>query len=78
MIVHSAIRKEGKIYTGKRHCDIINDYSYPFGFFKWCDQGFITNRGVFLDRIEAGKHALECGQIKRLDLDGRLYSGDLL
>ena len=77
MIKSSAIRKEGKIYTGKRHCDIINDYSYPFGFFKFCEQGFVTDKGIFLDRVEAGEHALECKQIKKLSWGKNLYSEDL-
>jgi len=77
MIVNSAIKKDGKIYTGKRHCDIINNLKYPFGFFKWCEQGFVTDTGEFLDRVEAGEHALECKQIKNLNWGKNLYSEDL-
>lgn len=29
-------------------------------------EGFITDKGDFLDRKEAGKHAFECGQTKEV------------
>jgi hypothetical protein len=29
-------------------------------------QGFVTDKGVFLDRAEALQHAMGCGQIERL------------
>ena len=78
MIKSAAIKYNDKIYTGKTHSDIINSQDDPLILFSLGENGFLTDRDEFLDRIEAGKHALECGQIKRLDLDGRLYSGDLL
>ena len=75
MIKESAVKKNGFIYTGKRHCDILNGVE-PFGFLKDGEQGFITDTGKFLNRKEAGLHAINCGQVKRL-LGGILYSEDL-
>lgn len=70
MIKEAAILKDGKIYTGYRHDVIIR--AYPPGFFisrgEECNsiQGFVTDKGKFLNRKEAGKHAYECGQINKL------------
>ena len=75
MIVHSAILKDGIIYTGKRHCDILCDKSRSFGFLKNGQQGFITDNGIFLDRYAAATYAYSNGQIKQTKL--RLYSEDL-
>lgn len=46
-------------------------------------QGFVTDSGIFLDRIEAMKHALECGQgtprrDKILATGYNTYNGDEL
>lgn len=41
------------------------------------EQGFLKWDGTFLDRIEAGKLAIECGQIAKLSHPPRLYSEDL-
>lgn len=78
MIVASAILKNGEIYTGKRHSDIFRD-TLPLGCLKGDDsiQGFVTDKGKFLNRIEAGQHVLKCGQIKELRCDNQLYSEDL-
>ncbi len=42
-------------------------------------QGFLTSKNRFLNRIEAGKLALECGQIEKLSYFGgkELDSSDL-
>lgn len=53
---------------------------------QWTIQGFINHKGEFLDRKEAYKHALECGQISQHakwyredsnDNTEELYSEDL-
>lgn len=53
---------------------------------KWkvIEQGFITHENVFLNRIEAYKHALSCGQLsaankryKEENREVKLYSEDL-
>ena len=41
------------------------------------EQGFITHDGIFLERNEAGKYAIECGQIEKLSWPPDLYSEDL-
>ena len=85
MIHAAAIRHmvDGTIYTlprPKRHPDIIwhIDQTRPGGF-KHCDmtQGFLTHEGVFLNRIDAGIHALACGQIPKLHVLPQLYTEDL-
>lgn len=75
MIVESAILKDGVIYTGRRHVNII--HAHPFQFFHNCEQGFVTDTGEFVNREEASKIALECGQIKELKFGSLLYSEDL-
>jgi len=77
MIKESAIRKEGKIYTGRRHHNILND-AKPFGFLRNGEQGFVDNEGNFLTREEAAIKAIECGQIKELKYHkAKLFSEDL-
>lgn len=41
------------------------------------EQGFVTNRGDFVDRITAGEIALGAGQIAALGWPPELYSEDL-
>jgi hypothetical protein len=76
MIVAAAIRaKNGCVWLGKRHCHILADAA---GSLKGCPQGFINDRGCFLDREEAAQEALACGQIKQLRYNStKLYSEDL-
>jgi hypothetical protein len=52
MIVQAAIRKDEIIYTGKRHHNILGA-AVSFGYLKDGDQGFVTDTGEFVDRIEA-------------------------
>lgn len=52
---------------------------------QWSEEGFITHDGKFLDREEAYKYALECGQINQHtkwyrednNYEEELYSEDL-
>jgi hypothetical protein len=76
MIVKAAILKNGVIYTGKRHYNILGA-AVPFGYLKDADQGFVTDIGDFVDRVEAARIAIECGQIKELKWPPNLYSEDL-
>jgi len=74
MIVESAILKDGVIHTGRRHHNILNS-AKPFGALKNGEQGFVTDKGEFVNRQEAARIAFECGQIKEMKKD--LYSEDL-
>ena len=62
-ILIAAIKKDGEVYTGKRHGDIFKNYK-PFGGLNNGIQGFITNKNRFVDRWEAAKIAYHSGQIK--------------
>ena len=62
MIVASAILKDGVIHTGRRHHNILLG-AKPFGAIKGGLQGFVTDKGEFLDRYDAAKYAYEHGQI---------------
>ena len=72
----------------RRHGDaykILKDLGYaPRTQYKEIEQGFITNMGTFLNRINALGHALQCGQLsdsirkyKESGNDIELYSEDL-
>jgi len=62
-IAHASIDiDDWRIFKGKSHADIIKDS--PFGSCKGGKQGFLTNRGSFVNREEAYKIALRAKQIK--------------
>ena len=67
MIVAAAIRKDGVVYTGHRHPNILQDadtvHGLGFGGLKNGEQGFVTDTGEFLDRKQARQHFLDCGQV---------------
>jgi len=79
MIVQSAIRYKGEIYVGRRHSDVITLMSKIPNMPKPIqgEQGFVDAKRNFYDRITAGKIAIECGQIEKLNWPPRLYSEDL-
>jgi len=80
MIVAVAIKKDDIVYVGskgQRHNHLLCDNSRPFGFLKLGEQGFVTDSGEFLNRIDACKHALECGQIKKQNYCYGLDSSDV-
>lgn len=61
----AAIRFRGLVFTGLRHHECFAKAleslgERPIG----CEQGFVTDRGVFLDRKEALVVAQEAGQIR--------------
>lgn len=64
MIKSAAIKKDGIVYEGKRHNNILHDESRPKGFLKNGVQGFVTDTGEFVTRERAAKIAYNCGQIK--------------
>lgn len=79
MIIAAAVKYRGVVFTGYRHDRVYT--SFPMGFFKGPEgtkdhiQGFITDKGIFLDRKEGGEYAFKIGQIKKeTDL---LFSEDL-
>ena len=72
MITKSAIIKDGIIYTGKRHSNILFAAK---GTLKGCEQGFVTDNGEFVNREQAAQIACECGQISVKKSE--LFSEDL-
>lgn len=80
MIIKAAILRNGKVYTGRRHPDII--YEMRLNGLSWNQteiEGFITDTGEFLNRKDARKHFIDSGQISVSgDLrEDALYSEDL-
>jgi hypothetical protein len=78
MIVKSAIKQDSIIYTGHRHPNIIHamvELGLPTPIRG--EQGFVDENGVFYNRIDAAAHAIECGQIVKLNWPPNLYSEDL-
>ena len=86
MIIASAIKyhidttDSDVILCGRRHSDIINQLKLlgfkPHIGYKELEQGFIDNRGVFMNRYEAYLHAVSLQQIKKKK-EELLYSEDL-
>lgn len=81
MIVKAAVLFEGKIYTvpkpGRHHNvmrKIVDETGKPP---VKALQGFVTYDGIFLDRVQAGEHAIRCGQLDELGWPPFLYSEDL-
>lgn len=76
MITHVAIKYNGTIYSlpaPNRHHDVIRS----IGGIKGPDvQGFLDDKGHFLNRVQAMIHAKHYGQLKQR-LPGQ-YNGDLL
>lgn len=66
-IVLAAINHGGKVWTGRRHAQIMNEIWDAEGFSKIRqeEQGFVTDDGIFVNRFEAGAIAFRAGQIGR-------------
>ncbi len=74
MIVESAIQLEDKsVFRGKRHHNVIHLISTTAPGYRDGEkilkpvigvQGFVDDKGNFLNRKEAAQHALECGQVE--------------
>ncbi|MCE5227883.1 MAG: hypothetical protein LLG05_18745 [Porphyromonadaceae bacterium] len=75
MITHAAIIFRDKVYKGRWHIEPLTEIRIKFANCneETCDeqtrldivrakQGFLTDTGEFLNRKEALKHVLECGQ----------------
>ena len=80
-IVAVAINQDGTVYSlppPNRHPHLINQVIWPIikrmvnG-----EQGFLTNTGRFVDRVEGAKIAVDSGQIPFLRWPPLLYSEDL-
>lgn len=73
MITHVAIKYDGKVYSlpaPNRHHDVIR----MIGGISGPDvQGFLNDKGYFLNRVQAMIHAKHYGQLKQ-----RHHKGDLL
>lgn len=57
----AALRHNGKIYIGKCHGDCFSQE--PIGVLRKAEQGFVTDEGNFVDRVEGLRIAEEAGQI---------------
>lgn len=84
MIVAAAIRMgEGDVVSGipftERHHHIIQKIAKERNIRPVKGiQGFLTDKGLFLNREDAANHALECGQIVDLKFHSRqLFSEDM-
>lgn len=79
IIVAAAIRSDGVIVMAERpgrHGNCIN-WMHHKGL-DHRDQGFVTNRGRFVDRLEAGRIVEQSGQGSTRDLcNGNLFSEDM-
>lgn len=68
MIVAAAILQDGVVYAGipgkERHHDVIRQIVERTGVKPVTGrQGFVDEKGNFMDRVAAGIHAEECGQV---------------
>lgn len=83
MIKCAAIRHNGKVLTGHRHCDIFNanavrENGVIISRIIGGEQGFVTLSGDFLTREQAAEHALKTGQIAKLKFSKtQLFSEDI-
>lgn len=80
IIVAAAVRADGIIFMVERpgrHGECINFLS-PRGL-DYMDQGFVTNKGRFVDRQEAGRIAVKSGQGSTMGerVNFNLFSEDL-
>lgn len=86
MIVCAAIKIEtGEVFSGRRHFDciqsIIKAKKHKSSVAKGAIQGFLDDKGNFLNRKEAKKHFFDCGQVSVYGKYGihptELFSEDL-
>lgn len=65
-IVAAAVNHGGKIWTGKRHAEIMGEIWAKEGstqtYISQDAQGFITDDGEFVNRFQAGAIAFRSGQ----------------
>lgn len=81
MIVAAAIRQHGKVYSvpapGRHHNVIYRIARIEGKYQPDAEQGFLTEEGIFVDRIEAARIAMESKQIEQLNWPPNLFSEDL-
>jgi hypothetical protein len=81
MITHVAIIYKGTIYSKPkpyRHHHIIHMiYDVTGENLGENEQGFLDDTGRFLNRKDALKHAVECGQIEKGNWEPNLFSEDV-
>jgi hypothetical protein len=79
MIKEAAIKLNGIVYTGRRHHEIIRELARRgFDIPILGEQGFVTDTGEFLTRRQAGRLAIESGQVEELKFHKYdLFSEDL-
>lgn len=82
MIAQAAIRQDNIVYTlprPARHHTIIRYMVRDLGMIIPIkgEQGFTTDNGIFVNRIQAAKIAIESGQIEKLNNPPELFSEDL-
>ena len=76
-IVSSALRQKSKIYKGKTHADCF--VQEPKGVLRLAEQGFLTERGKFVNRKTALRIAKHYKQIKtKHQPEDILFSEDLM
>lgn len=82
IITHVAIiTKDGIVHSlpkPNRHHNILNllndiGYSWPITG----EQGFLTDTGIYLNRLDGAALALKNGQVKKLNSPPKLFSEDL-
>lgn len=79
MIVAAAIRHNGVIYTGDRHCNIIKYMVYGLKIkppIKNKEQGFVDNKNHFMSREVAFLHAIGCDQVRENGLIGSVLTSE--
>jgi hypothetical protein len=78
-ILAAAILHDGQIVAGHRHHNVIRTIVALTGIKPVTGtQGFLTDAGTFVDRVEAARIALMSGQINKLKFsDTELFSEDL-
>lgn len=68
-IKEAAILHDGKVWTGRRHHNVIQKIIEELGREAapvTGEQGFVTECGKFLDRKDAARVAFEAGQVPEL------------
>ena len=79
-ITDAAMMYKGKMFTGRRHYEIIRDIVNECKVKRAKgEQGFVTDKGRFVDRSEALKIAISSGQVEEGKTINRrhLFSEDL-
>lgn len=78
MIIFAAILldEHGMVLSGKRHDEMRAKYYKEYKETIGGEDGFMTDEFKFLNRTEALKHAIGCGQIPKSDAK-QLFSEDI-